>query len=59
MNLESAMFHPCQALADMMTIREKLGTGAKASRVDLGLASEALADGCAEQFCFSRSTDGT
>ncbi len=24
-NLESAMFHPCQALADMMTIREKLG----------------------------------
>jgi N-acetylornithine carbamoyltransferase len=28
-NLESAMFHPCQALADMMTIREKLGTGRK------------------------------
>jgi N-acetylornithine carbamoyltransferase len=27
-NLESAMHHPCQALADMMTIREKLG-GAK------------------------------
>ena len=26
-NLESAMFHPCQALADMMTIREKLGAG--------------------------------
>jgi N-acetylornithine carbamoyltransferase len=24
-NLESAMFHPCQALADMMTIREQLG----------------------------------
>lgn len=24
-NLESAMQHPCQALADMMTIREKLG----------------------------------
>lgn len=24
-NLESAMFHPCQALTDMMTIREKLG----------------------------------
>jgi N-acetylornithine carbamoyltransferase len=24
-NLESAMHHPCQALADMMTIREKLG----------------------------------
>lgn len=24
-NLESAMFHPCQALADMMTIRQKLG----------------------------------
>jgi N-acetylornithine carbamoyltransferase len=24
-NLESAMYHPCQALADMMTIREKLG----------------------------------
>ncbi|MDQ3135841.1 MAG: N-acetylornithine carbamoyltransferase [Acidobacteriota bacterium] len=26
-NLESAMHHPCQALADMMTIREKLGAG--------------------------------
>jgi N-acetylornithine carbamoyltransferase len=24
-NLESAMYHPCQAMADMMTIREKLG----------------------------------
>src|ERR1044072_3244122 len=24
-NLESAMHHPCQAVADMMTIREKLG----------------------------------
>ncbi|HKY26655.1 MAG TPA: N-acetylornithine carbamoyltransferase [Pyrinomonadaceae bacterium] len=28
-NLESAMHHPCQALADMMTIREKLGTSRK------------------------------
>jgi N-acetylornithine carbamoyltransferase len=28
-NLESAMHHPCQALADMMTIQEKLGTGRK------------------------------
>jgi N-acetylornithine carbamoyltransferase len=28
-NLESAMHHPCQAMADMMTIREKLGEGAK------------------------------
>jgi N-acetylornithine carbamoyltransferase len=26
-NLESAMHHPCQAMADMMTIREKLGRG--------------------------------
>jgi N-acetylornithine carbamoyltransferase len=26
-NLESAMHHPCQALADMMTIHEKLGRG--------------------------------
>src|SRR4051812_46270625 len=25
-NLESAMHHPCQSLADMLTIREKLGT---------------------------------
>jgi len=29
MNLESAMHHPCQAMADMMTIREKLGTEKK------------------------------
>ncbi len=28
-NLESAMHHPCQAMADMMTIRERLGEGRK------------------------------
>ena len=28
-NLESAMHHPCQAMADMMAIREKLGEGRK------------------------------
>src|SRR5919106_5363440 len=28
-NLESAMHHPCQALADMMTIREQAGAGPK------------------------------
>ncbi|MFL6227671.1 MAG: N-acetylornithine carbamoyltransferase [Pyrinomonadaceae bacterium] len=28
-NLESAMHHPCQALADMLTIEEKLGAGRK------------------------------
>lgn len=28
-NLESAMHHPCQALADMFTIREKLGSERK------------------------------
>lgn len=28
-NLESAMHHPCQAMADMMTIREELGAGRK------------------------------
>lgn len=28
-NLESAMHHPCQSLADMMTVREKLGEGRK------------------------------
>lgn len=28
-NLESAMHHPCQALADMLTIRERLGAGPK------------------------------
>jgi len=28
-NLESAMHHPCQSLADMMTIREKFGDGKK------------------------------
>jgi N-acetylornithine carbamoyltransferase len=28
-NLESAMHHPCQSLADMLTIREKLGFGRK------------------------------
>jgi N-acetylornithine carbamoyltransferase len=28
-NLESAMHHPCQSMADMMTIREKLGPSPK------------------------------
>jgi len=28
-NLESAMHHPCQSMADMMTIRERLGEGRK------------------------------
>ena len=28
-NLESAMHHPCQAMADMMTLREKLGESKK------------------------------
>lgn len=28
-NLESAMHHPCQSMADMMTIREKLGSKKK------------------------------
>jgi N-acetylornithine carbamoyltransferase len=28
-NLESAMHHPCQSLADILTIREKLGAGRK------------------------------
>ena len=28
-NLESAMHHPCQSLADIMTIQEKLGKGRK------------------------------
>jgi N-acetylornithine carbamoyltransferase len=28
-NLESAMQHPCQALADMLTVREQLGAGRK------------------------------
>lgn len=28
-NLESAMHHPCQSLADILTIREKLGGGRK------------------------------
>jgi N-acetylornithine carbamoyltransferase len=28
-NLESAMHHPCQSLADMLTIREKIGAGRK------------------------------
>src|SRR6266403_5686402 len=28
-NLESAMHHPCQAMADMMTIQEKLGAARK------------------------------
>jgi N-acetylornithine carbamoyltransferase len=28
-NLESAMHHPCQAMADMLTVREHLGAGPK------------------------------
>jgi N-acetylornithine carbamoyltransferase len=32
-NLESAMHHPCQALADMMTVREELGAAGRRKRV--------------------------
>jgi N-acetylornithine carbamoyltransferase len=28
-NLESALHHPCQSMADMMTVRERLGAGKK------------------------------
>src|SRR5215210_3013992 len=28
-NLESAMYHPCQSMADMMTIHERFGNGKK------------------------------
>jgi hypothetical protein len=42
------MHHPCQALADMMTIREKFGETKEKSFADVGLASETFADGCAE-----------
>ncbi len=50
-NLESAMHHPCQALADMLTIREKFGKAKEKSFADLGVSSETFADGCAEFFC--------
>ena len=43
-NLESARRHPCQALADAMTLREKLGeTARQAVRAHLGLAPEGAA----------------
>ncbi len=41
-NLESAMHHPCQALADMMTIREKLGSGRKKVSNDIHAAFEGV-----------------
>ena len=50
-NLESAMHHPCQAMADMMTIREKFGKAKEKSFADVGVSSEISADGCAEFFC--------
>ena len=44
-NLESARRHPCQGLADAMTMREHLGeTVGQALRADVGLASEGVAD---------------
>jgi len=41
-NLESAMHHPCQAMADMMTIREKLGEGRKRVLLTWAWHSKAL-----------------
>ena len=38
-------------MADMMTIREKLGTRKEKGAADVGVASETAADGGAEQFC--------
>ena len=58
-NLESAMHHPCQAMADMLTIREKFGRKKKKVLLTWAWASEASADGCAEQFCISIGANGT
>ena len=54
-NLESAMHHPCQAMADMLTIREKFGKQKEKSSADVGFSSETFTDGGAE---FVRSGGG-
>ena len=57
-NLESAMHHPCQAMADMLTVREKLGRGAQARPYDVGVAPEAAPRGRAEQLRARGGADG-
>ena len=45
-NLESSRRHPCQGLADALTLREQLGeTRGQEVRADVGLAPEGAADG--------------
>ena len=57
-NLESAMHHPCQSLADMMTIREKLGTGRKRVVLTWAWHPKALPMAVPNSFAFAAAQMG-
>ena len=58
-NLESAMHHPCQSMADMMTIREKLGAGKKRVVLTWAWHPKPLPMAVPNSFALSRSAAGS
>lgn len=57
-NLESAMHHPCQSVADMMTIREKLGGGSKRVVLTWAWHPKALPMAVPNSFAFAAAQMG-
>jgi N-acetylornithine carbamoyltransferase len=57
-NLESAMHHPCQAMADMMTIREKLGEGRKKVLLTWAWHPKAFTDAVPNSFALAAAQMG-
>src|SRR5713101_1878492 len=57
-NLESAMHHPCQAMADMMTIREKLRSGRKRVVLTWAWHPKPLAMAVPNSFAFASAQMG-
>lgn len=58
-NLESAMHHPCQAMADMMTIREKLGVDKKTVLLTWAWHPKALPMAVPNSFALAAAADGS
>src|SRR3982751_1125200 len=57
-NLESAMHHPCQSLADMLTIREKLGAGRRRVVLTWAWQPKPLPMGVTNQFALAAAQMG-
>src|SRR2546429_5280214 len=57
-NLESAMHHPCQAMADMMTIRERAGAGRRKVLLTWAWHPKPLPMAVPNSFAFAAAQNG-